>query len=56
MKFENIGAITFLVLLVAVSLFSIWYQSTKCSVEFTEHGHPVTVCTTRDEKEYLIRE
>ena len=56
MKFENIGAITFLVLLVAVSLYSIWYQGTKCSVEFTEHGHLVTVCTTRGEKEYLIDE
>ena len=40
---ERIVAII-MITIIAIALYGFYWQYANCTTEFTEHGHPITVC------------
>ncbi len=40
---ERIVAIIFITV-IAVACYAFYWQYANCTTEFTEHGHPISVC------------
>jgi hypothetical protein len=53
------GPVIFLIALLGLAIYTSYWQATNCRVEFTEHGHPISVCGVPDavleEKGYIHR-
>jgi len=48
---ERIVAII-IMLILAVSIYSMYWQANNCTTDFTTHGHPITIC---EPMEYIHR-
>ena len=47
---ERVIAIIFL-LVIAIGGYSMWWQAFNCTTEFTEHGHPISVCEPMEDRD-----
>ena len=32
------------ILVIAIGVYTMWWQANNCTTEFTVHGHPISVC------------